>query len=359
MLSEWASPSPRDKVLGLYRPLDARDASVASTALSENFAGLMQDESTRVRIASIDAAAGLNLNSQGGRLAELVGDLNAEGNVRAAALKALAKMQAREFEDALAVAKADFDPHVRRASVLVTSMSSSGAAAPELAKVLKTGSLEEKQIALAGLAQIPGTLADEIVYRMFRPWIEGESLDPRLELDVLEASRARPDQRFEEFLELYEQSIADGERNQFHWAMNGGNAENGKKVFVEHAAAACYRCHAVEGGGGDVGPAMDGIAARLSPDQVLESIVNPNATIAEGFENQLIEMNNGDYFAGIIKSETDSEIVLNSPEDGILTLAKAEVKSRARGASGMPEGLPDILSKSELRDLMAYLLNLK
>jgi hypothetical protein len=66
------------------------------------------------------------VTSTGPKLADLVGDLNADGKVRAAALKALAKMQVDEFEDALVVAKADFDPDVRRASVIVYSMSSSG-----------------------------------------------------------------------------------------------------------------------------------------------------------------------------------------------------------------------------------------
>ncbi|HAV64410.1 MAG TPA: hypothetical protein DCY13_18835 [Verrucomicrobiales bacterium] len=359
MLGQWAKPSPRDKVLGLYRPLEAREAKPAADALAGHFDALLDDKSpSTVRVAALDAVAELGVASVSPKLAGLVNNLHADGNVRAAALKALARLRAPEFEDALAVAKADFDSAVRRAAVLVASQSS-GAAAPELAKVLADGALAEKQLALAALAQIPGTLADEIIYRMFRPWIEGEPLEPALELDVLEASRARTDERFKEFLELYDQSVASGERNKFHWALSGGDAENGKKIFVEHAAAACYRCHAVDGAGGEVGPKMDGLASRLTTDYILESIVNPNAKIAEGFENQLIELKDGRFFAGIIKQETDTEIVLNSPEDGIVTLEKSEVKGRERGASGMPEGLQDILSKSELRDLMAYLMSLK
>jgi quinoprotein glucose dehydrogenase len=185
-------------------------------------------------------------------------------------------------------------------------------------------------------------------------------MDTALELDVLEASRARSDERIIKYLGDYEAALpVDDKLAAFHWAMAGGNAENGKKVFIEHPAAACYRCHAVDGAGGEVGPAMDGIAARVTPELLLEAIVNPNASIAEGFENQLIEMNDGSYYAGIIKKETDTEILLNSPEDGILTLDRSEVKSRERGASGMPEGLSDILTKQDLRDIMAFLQSQK
>jgi quinoprotein glucose dehydrogenase len=115
----------------------------------------------------------------------------------------------------------------------------------------------------------------------------------------------------------------------------------------------------VDGAGGEVGPPMDGLASRVTPEHILEAIVDPNAKIAEGFENLLIELMDGRFFAGIIKQETETEIILASPEDGLVTLKKAEIKSRERGASGMPEGINDILSKAELRDVMAYLQSLK
>jgi hypothetical protein len=50
---------------------------------------------------------------------------------------------------------------------------------------------------------------------------------------------------------------------------------------------------------------------------------------------------------------------LNSPEDGILTLKKSNIASREKGLSGMPEGLYLMLSKRELRDLVAFLGSLK
>lgn len=360
MLGQWADPSPRDKVLGLYRPLASRDPKPAAAALLAEFDMLLAAKSTAVQVAALNAAAELELLSVSPKLAALVNNLHAEGKVRAAALKALAKMKAPEFEAAREVANADFDPAVRKAAVLLASMSTSGAAAPQLAELLKNGSIEEQQTALAALSQIPGTVADEIIYGVLRPWVEAGALDPALELDVLEASRARSDERIIKNLGDYEAALpADDKLAAFHWAMAGGNAENGKKVFVEHPAAACYRCHAVDGGGGKVGPAVDGIATRVTPEYLLESIVNPNASIAAGFENQLIEMNDGSYYAGIIKKETDTEILLNSPEDGILTLDKSEVKSRSRGASGMPEGLSDILTKQDLRDIMAFLQSQK
>lgn len=360
MLGQWANPSPRDKVLGLYRPLEPRDPQPARDSLARHFDTFLADSSTVVQVAAINAAAELGLGAAGPRLAALVNNLSAEGRVRAAALKALAKTKAPELEAAMETARLDFDPALKRAAMMVSSASGSAAAAPQLAEVLKSGSTEEKQVALAGLSQIPGTVADEIIYGVLRPWVEGQPLDPALELDVLEASRVRDDERIKSYLLRYETNLPPNMKTAaYHWTLAGGNVENGKKIFIEHPAAACYRCHAVNGAGGEVGPKMDGLAARVTPEHILEAIIDPNAKIAEGFENLLIEMTDGRFFAGIIKKETDTELVVASPEDGLLTLKKAEIKARERGASGMPEGINDILSKPELRDVMAFLQSLK
>ncbi len=361
MLGQWANPSPRDKVLGLYRPLETRDPQPAVAALGHHFDTLIAASTpTVVQIAAINAAAELGLVTAGPKLALLINDLQVEGRIRAAALKALAKIKAPEFEAAMETARMDYDPTVKRAAMLLSSSSGSAAAAPQLAEVLKSGSVEEQQIALAALSQIPGTVADEIIYGVLRPWVEGQPLDPALELDVLEASRGRSDERIKNYLLRYETNLPPNIKTAaFHWALSGGNVEHGRRIFIEHPAAACYRCHVVDGGGGDVGPHMDGIASRVTPDHILEAIIDPNAKIAEGFENLLIEMTDGSFYAGIIKQETETEVTIASPEDGLLTLKKANIKSRARGASGMPEGIHDILSKQELRDLLAYLTSLK
>ena len=70
-------------------------------------------------------------------------------------------------------------------------------------------------------------------------------------------------------------------------------------------------------------------------------------------------MQTGTVYAGVVKSETATEIELNSPEDGLLKLKKAEIKSRERGLSAMPEELRQVLTKQDLRDLVEFLSSLK
>ena len=91
----------------------------------------------------------------------------------------------------------------------------------------------------------------------------------------------------------------------------------------------------------------------------LPQVTPHNAVIAQGYESVLIETKDDEYYAGLIKHENDKELILESPEDGLITLDVDRIQSREKGLSGMPEGLYLMLSKGELRDLMSFLSSLK
>ena len=69
-----------------------------------------------------------------------------------------------------------------------------------------------------------------------------------------------------------------------------GDVERGKKIFNTHPIANCARCHAVNGEGGPVGPALANIATRNQEDYILESLVAAGATLAAGFQGQVSPM---------------------------------------------------------------------
>ncbi|MBE7495640.1 MAG: c-type cytochrome [Verrucomicrobiaceae bacterium] len=62
-----------------------------------------------------------------------------------------------------------------------------------------------------------------------------------------------------------------------------GDIKRGEKIFWEHPVAACKNCHILKGQGSAVGPALDGIASRKDEAYILESLINPNAKLAEGY----------------------------------------------------------------------------
>jgi putative membrane-bound dehydrogenase-like protein len=65
-------------------------------------------------------------------------------------------------------------------------------------------------------------------------------------------------------------------------AVLAGDPARGRAIFFEHPVAACMHCHAVGGQGSAFGPALDGIAARKDMAYITQSLLEPNAVIAEG-----------------------------------------------------------------------------
>ncbi len=63
--------------------------------------------------------------------------------------------------------------------------------------------------------------------------------------------------------------------------------------------AQCVMCHQVGGEGGPIGPPMDGIGARLSEAELRVAILDPEAVIAEGYEDMagIMPPNYGDILS--------------------------------------------------------------
>ncbi|RFC47785.1 MAG: Type 1 glutamine amidotransferase (GATase1/Cytochrome c, mono- and diheme variants) [Verrucomicrobia bacterium] len=62
-----------------------------------------------------------------------------------------------------------------------------------------------------------------------------------------------------------------------------GDPGRGEQIFWKHPVAACMNCHMLGGKGSPVGPALDGIAARKNEAYITQSLLEPNAILAEGY----------------------------------------------------------------------------
>ena len=146
--------------------------------------------------------------------------------------------------------------------------------------------------------------------------------------------------------------------------MCGGDAQRGLTIFKTKSAVECVRCHKVKepGGdlvGGEVGPELSTIGTRQTRTYLLESIVDPNKQIAQGFESVILATDDGNVHAGVLRGEDDKEIRLITTDGKPLTLPKQAIEDRKRGPSAMPGDLARKLSKTELRDLIEFLASLK
>jgi putative heme-binding domain-containing protein len=107
--------------------------------------------------------------------------------------------------------------------------------------------------------------------------------------------------------------------------------------------------------GGKVGPDLTSYQ-RDDLGTMLVSIVDPNAEIREGYENQVLATRDGRTLSGFLVERDPKVVVLRGFDGADVRVPRAEIESLApAGMSLMPEGVLDGLSESELCDLFAYL----
>jgi putative heme-binding domain-containing protein len=145
-------------------------------------------------------------------------------------------------------------------------------------------------------------------------------------------------------------------------ALEGGDAERGKALFESHVAAQCMRCHKVgesPAPGGEAGPNLWGIGPRQSRANILESLINPSARIAEGFELTTVTLKDGTVVAGTVLSDSAVDLVIGEFTGSKKHILKHEIKNRAAvQVSAMPP-VGGLLQPRELRDLVEFLASLK
>lgn len=423
-LATWAKPFPRDRIVGTYRPLRARDPAPARDALGNSLRALAvfqpppplsAEQQARVdrtaaedpgfqfldtrhttevpeAVLSATATAVLRLAPPEGTdlLFRMVAS-QAPTGARATALRCLAELATADstagvtirFENGRAtVDNPSGDPAVARQYWMLGTALQLAASSPEeilrleasrisavlnpadaagqLGAQLTGGSLAEQQSAYASLGDLKSDAADALLVEALDRLMKREVANEVM-LDLVLAASKREASAVKTRLAAYQDwKLPKDHLSPYREALFGGDAARGKKIFYENAAVACTRCHQIGGdGGGNAGPKLDGLASRVTREHLLESVVLPNQEVVQGFESAMITLKNGQTYAGVVKSESDAELVLISPEEGDVTLKKPDVATREKGLSGMPEGLATLLSPMELRDVIEFLGTLR
>ncbi len=135
-----------------------------------------------------------------------------------------------------------------------------------------------------------------------------------------------------------------------------GSANNGKAIFNR----ICVACHRIDGQGVDYGPDLSKVAGRLSTQDIVESIMDPNAKVDPKYTTTNVDTKDGETYTGFAISETDGALTLRIAGGKDVTLKKTEIGRRENlKVSSMPEGLAAGMSATEFLDVVSYLAERK
>jgi len=143
------------------------------------------------------------------------------------------------------------------------------------------------------------------------------------------------------------------------FSLAGGDAGRGRRIFFG-TTTGCGACHRVGAEGGRIGPDLTKIGAVRVGRDLLESIVYPSSTFAQGYEPWRVTTRDGEEHYGILAERATEYVVLRGASGAEMRIARENILEMPRGeVSLMPEGLDRGLTSEQLRDLLAYLQSLK
>lgn len=355
-IRHWATPSPRDSVIGNWRPLKQRPAEELTTALRHAWPKLV--ETIDKNSLGLIVAAELGVTEAYAHVLDILSNDAHSAEVQVRAVTAIGKANDDIVAQAAKIALKSRDATVRSVARELMAERFPKQAVPILTEALKNGTMREQQAAidtLAGLA-IP---AAEGVIQEFVGQLENGACPPELQVEVLEAAgKSKNAALVERQKHLVDKLASGGATSRYSVCLSGGDIARGKTVF-ETDTHACRRCHSVKRGEVLVGPCLAEVGSLRKPEEILESIVAPNAKICEGFETAVLQLDNGKVVSGIIRRESDNAIELVDAEANTVVVDPKTVERRIKGASPMPANLMETMTPRQLRDVIAYLSQLK
>ena len=164
------------------------------------------------------------------------------------------------------------------------------------------------------------------------------------------------------YLDVYQGLVAAGNAEVATWAtakignpqrlaLLGGDPVRGEKVYRNQGA--CMQCHKIGSEGGIQGPELTQVHKRIKADKILESLIDPNAVISEGYGMSSVKLKDGTSTMGRIAKKTDSEMVVIAVDGTETKIKTANVDEITPPVSAMPP-MGMALPLEDLRDLVAY-----
>ncbi len=137
-----------------------------------------------------------------------------------------------------------------------------------------------------------------------------------------------------------------------------GNATRGEAIY-RRPKLNCIKCHAIGGAGGVVGPDMISLGASSPVDYIVQSLIDPNAKIKEGYHTTIVLTEDGQQVSGKLMSQADGKVILRDADDVEHVFDEDNIEGqKISPVSLMPTDSTNSLSDADFIDLATFLSEL-
>lgn len=370
LISVWMKPHPADQLTGHWRPLPERDAKTIAPLLAASLpawtgakdfvltAALELMETHKIKIPALDPSTADGLAALRG----MVTHKDLPAGARSKALELIDRANPADIDGFLATVIRDTPDEVALTALRLLAGRSPAAAVEPIEAALASARPLLARHSWKLLAGIPGEAADALFIKYLDLLRDANGVSPHA-IELMEAAKQRNAAPVSAALAALEKSLAENPDPLAKWnvALEGGDPDAGKALFVSHPSGECMRCHQVGQGhdiGGDTAPNLAGIANRHQDRRYfLESLLKPSAVIAPGFGVVAIDFKNGASLSGNAIATTAEHIDFDLKGTPV-RIKRSDIASVSDPVSAMPP-MGELLKPSEVRDLIAWLASLK
>ena len=145
---------------------------------------------------------------------------------------------------------------------------------------------------------------------------------------------------------------------------SAGDVEAGKLVF-NSSLANCTACHFIGAGPIDTkeyfkGPELSAVSAGLPVDLIIQAVIWPARQVKEGYELTTLYLDDGRVLSGYITRRAHRTVTIRDLGSGReIVVDRDAIEDFDKQGTAMPSGFTRVLSREQLRDLVAYLVTLK
>lgn len=344
LLLVFTNPPRLDRIDGHAHENAPRDAKAFAALVQSRLDSLLDLTDGALKAKAVELLMQLQLRVEPAVLQGIVADAKARSSLRAGALKMLASTG--DFGPSLDLALDKKSPaELRREALKQLFAHQPDRAIAAAATALKEADTTTKQLALSLLA----ASKDDTVITEWLDLLAQNKVPAAIQLDILEAAATR---------ESLKPKLATLQTQNTE-LLEGGDTTRGRDLVTNHLGANCIACHTVEAKeGSQVGPNLKTIGSQKDRAYLLESLLNPLAVVAPGYGLVSITLKNGKSLSGALDKEDATQIILRSPDGKTQKVTRDQIASSTPPISVMPPML-GILTKNEIRDVVAYLASLK
>ena len=135
------------------------------------------------------------------------------------------------------------------------------------------------------------------------------------------------------------------------------NTDAGKQIFV--GKGGCSQCHMINGSGGFLGPDLSGYGASHSPDEVRNAVLSADKRPGGHKGLAKVKTKDGQQVSGLVRNEDNFSVQLQALDGTFHLLEKSSLSELTFDSTPiMPSDYGSRLSKTELDQLVGYLLNI-